>query len=204
MGSKRLGVMGGSFDPVHLGHLGIAGDSVAAFDLEGVVFVPAANPPHKTSRVLAPAEDRLRMVELAVAGKSHFTVSDVEIRRDGPSYTIDTLDEMKRERPQVELSFIIGADSLHELHLWYRARELAERHRFIVARRSGTDGPDMEALAGFFGEEGARRLVERFIDTSDYPISATEIRRRVKAGESISDMVPEAVLRYIRERGLYA
>jgi len=200
----RLGIIGGSFDPVHLGHLGIAEEAREAFRLDRVVFVPAAQPPHKGGRSLAPAKDRLRMVKLAIRDNPFFIASDIEMRRSGPSYTIDTLREMRKAHPRAALFFIVGADSLHDLHTWRSARDLVEEFEFIIIGRPGAKGPDYSMLKKSFGKARADRLRRNYIETEIFNISATDIRRRIKAGRSIRYLVPKEVERHIVRRGLYA
>jgi len=199
----KIGVLGGSFDPVHMGHLSIAEEAREAFRLDRVVFVPAAKPPHKGGATAAPAADRLRMVELAVAGNPAFIVSDVEMRRDGPSYTIDTLDEIQRMYPEMSVYFIVGADSLAELHNWHRAGDLVRRFDFLIIGRPGAPGVSLDGLKEKFGPEAARRLDANYLRSGFFELSATEIRERARAGRSIRYLVPRAVERYILARGLY-
>jgi len=209
---RRLGVIGGTFDPVHFGHLGIAEEARGQFALETVVFVPAASPPHKGGKTFASAEDRLEMVKLAISGNPHFIASDIEMRRGGPSYTIDTLDEISGMDAEARIYFIVGADSLAELYQWHRAKELVARFDFIIVGRPGDEGParanssraTLEGLAGSFGREAAEKLWKGFLQEKPYNISATEIRARVAAGKSIRYLVPHEVERYIVKRGLYA
>ena len=198
-----LGVIGGSFDPVHVGHLGIAEEARVQFALERVVFVPAARPPHKGGGTGACAADRLEMVRLAIDGNPHFLASDVEMRREGPSYTIDTLEQIQRMYPEAHVYFIVGADSLAELKTWHRAMELAERFDFIIVARPGVARPSKEELAGDFTGEIARKLDGRFLETAMFDVSGTRIRRRVGQGRSIRYLVPPAVERYILSKGLY-
>jgi nicotinate-nucleotide adenylyltransferase len=202
-GREKIGVFGGSFDPVHLGHLGIAEEAREIFGLDRVIFVPAALPPHKRSGTVAPAADRLAMVALAIAGNPRFSASDIELHRAGPSYTIDTLDELQRKRPRARLYFIVGADSLAELHKWRHAAELVRRYEFIIIKRPGTRPPYAKSLEKAFGKRVAARLGANFIKTGIYDISATAIRKRVRDGKNIRYLVPPAVERYIFRKGLY-
>ncbi len=200
----RLGVMGGSFDPIHMGHLAIAEEAREVFSLEGIVFVPAAQPPHKDGGTVASGESRLAMAELAVSSNPHFEVSDVEMRRRGPSYTIDTLDEISRMRPEARVYFIVGADSLGELHTWHRADELAGRYDFIIIGRPGTDEVSLSDLEAGFTPEAAARLERNYIRAGIFHVSATGIRERVLHGKSIRYLVPPEVESYILKNGLYA
>lgn len=199
----RLGVIGGSFDPVHMGHLSIAEEAREVFELERVVFVPAAQPPHKGGKTGAPAADRMRMVELAISGNPHFIVSDIEMRREGPSYTIDTLEEIQRMYPGMGVYFVVGADSLAELHSWHRACELVERFDFIIIGRPGAAGVSLSKLEEKFGAEAARKLDRYYLRSGFFDLSATEIRRRIGEGSSIRYLAVPAVERYILSKGIY-
>ncbi len=202
-GRFRVGVFGGSFDPVHMGHLGVAEEARERFGLDRVVFVPAAQPPHKGTKTLAAAADRLQMLRLAVEGNPHFLVSDIEMHREGPSYTIDTLEEIQRIYPEYQVYFIVGADSLADLHTWHRAGELVEKFDFIIIGRPGIPGPSKEDLARRFGREIAQKLDDGFPRSAVFNISATEIRTRIGEGRSIRYLVAAAVERYILRNGLY-
>lgn len=199
----RLGLFGGSFNPVHFGHL-IASRAVAeALGLDRVVLIPSANPPHKNGENLASAADRLEMVRLAVAGDRLFEVSDIELLRSGPSYTVDTVAAFGAERPGADLCWIIGADSLPELATWSRVQRLVSMVRMVVAARPGWRTPDLGALRGVVGDEAVERLVASRLETPEIGISASDIRSRVAAGQSVRYLVPESVVAYIASRGLY-
>ncbi len=200
----RLGIIGGTFDPIHLGHLGIAEAARSKFALDRVIFVPAAAPPHKGGRSIAPAADRLAMISLAIAGKPYFAASDIEMRREGPSYTIDTLDEFSALNPDAKIFFIVGADSLLELHQWHHAKELASRYDFIIVGRPGSPLPSAEQLAAHFGQKAAEKLCSGILTVEPYDVSATEIRRRVAEGKNLSRLVTDEVAGYIIDKGLYA
>jgi nicotinate-nucleotide adenylyltransferase len=199
-----IGLLGGSFDPIHLGHLVLAEGARETLGLERVVFVPNNIPPHKAGRQLAPAADRLRMVELAIAGNPAFEVSDIELRREGKSYSIDTVRQLLAEHPEGwDIHFLIGADSLHELPTWYRAAELADLCMFVVASRPGESLDDLEPLRGKLRDDQIAAIAGRRIEIPLIGISSTEIRRRVREGLSIRYLVPDPVQRYIVEKGLY-
>ena len=188
---RRIGILGGTFDPVHIGHLILAQEAYIRLHLEKVVFVPAAMPPHKDPKSVTPASHRLRMVELAVAGDPRFEVSDVELKRSGRSYTIDTLRYMKSLWPEARLFLLIGADNLRELPTWKEYEALFRLSRIVVAHRPGA--------------EPGGELMDRvqFLPIPMVAISASEIRKRVSKGEPVRYLVPPEVERYIEEQGLY-
>lgn len=189
----RIGVLGGTFDPPHIGHLIVAQDAWSALGLDRVLFMPAAVPPHKRGRVSTPAEVRLAMVEAACADDPRFEASDLEIRRGGTSYTVDTLRALKERDPQGALFFLVGADQFRELHTWRSPLEIARLAELVALSRPG-----------FPIEEPRLELPYRRLDVTCVGVSATEIRRRVAAGEPIRYLVPPAVEAIIRARGLYA
>src|ERR1017187_187621 len=132
---KRIGILGGTFNPIHLGHLLIAQDAMERLGLERVKFIPSATPPHKTVDKLASERDRLRMIALAIRGNTHFEVDDIEVRRGGKSYSVDTLTELRRREPLTDFYFIIGADSLREVHLWREGRRLVKLSTLVTVPR---------------------------------------------------------------------
>jgi len=200
----KVGLLGGSFDPVHLGHLVLAEEVRDRLGLERVLFVPNRLPPHKPGRKMASPADRLAMVELAIAGNPAFAASDIELRRDGKSYSIDTVRQLRAEHPEGwDVHFIVGADTLPELPTWHRAAELADLCKFVVASRPGQSLDNLEPLRGTFTEEQIQAVVSRRIEIPPIGVSSTEIRRRVREGLSIRYLVPEAVGDYILEHGLY-
>lgn len=200
----RLAVFGGSFDPVHNGHLLIAHSVVDAGTAGEVLFVPAGIPPHKQPRGLTPTEHRYAMLQAALAPHEAFSLSDIETRRtDGPSYTIETLATLGRAFPGTDLLFLMGMDSLAQLHTWYRATELVHRFEFLIYPRPDVAQPSFATLAGRFGHRAARKLIESVIPAPLVPIAATTIRARSRAGESIAELVPPPVAEYIRDLNLY-
>lgn len=203
MTSRRLGLYGGTFNPVHLGHLHVARAARDRFDLDEVWLIPSRQPPHRSSEGLASADDRLTMVELAVRGEERLRASDIEIRREGPSYTVDTLRAVAARRPSWERFFIIGSDSIPELPSWRCAEEIVTSCRFITVLRRGHPVEGLERLQEEFGAEVAERFREGFLELDPVPISSTEIRARLARGDSIDGLVPIAVEAHIRRRGLY-
>ena len=197
---RRIGIMGGTFDPIHNGHL-VAGSEVAdRFGLDLVVYVPTGQPWQKADKKVSPAEDRYLMTVIATASNPRFTVSRVDIDRGGDTYTIDTLQDLKKQYPDAQLYFITGADAINDLPDWHQPRELLASCHFIAARRQGT-ALDMAKLRGFFGSLCDAHIHE--LATPELEISSTQIRGRIREGRSIRYMVPESVETYIRKEGLY-
>ncbi len=195
--------MGGTFNPIHVGHLSVAQQVAKELDLDEVVLVPSGSPPHKSSGDLAPAADRLEMTNLAIRGLARLSVSDVEMRRKGPSYTIDTINQLREELGGGHFyCFIIGADTVAELPTWHRAAELLENIEFAVAARPGCK-PDFEPVERDLGKEAASRLRRALLDTEPSGASSTEIRRRAAAGEDIGGMVRANVAAHIQNNRLY-
>ena len=200
---ERLALFGGTFNPIHVGHVAVARAAVSQLGLDRLMLVPSARPPHKTSGGLAPGADRLAMCRLAVEGDKHLTVSDIELRSPKPSYTVNTLRAVGREHPKGELVFLVGADMLRDLHLWYRFEEIVELARVVTVPRPGVALGRLEALRSALGDAVADRLLADVLETPLVDVSSTEIRRRVAAGESIEGLVPAGVARYISEHSLY-
>jgi len=192
----KLGVMGGTFDPIHLGHLRAAENAREELGLDRVLFVPAARPPHRPDRLAAPL-DRFAMVALATVDNPAFVASDLELRRDGPSYTVDTLRALRAERPDDPLYLIVGSDTFPEMASWREPEALLSLCTVAVVTRPGDD----EAASG---AEGLSRPNAVSISGPGLPISATSIRERVRERRSVRYLVPEGVADYIRKRGLYA
>lgn len=187
----RIGVFGGTFDPPHTGHLIVASVAFDALRLDRLIFVPAGVPPHKLGAVVASAEQRLEMVRRAVADDPRFEVDDLELRRQGASYTVDTLRALRAREPEAELFFLLGADQLRELHGWREPDEVARLARLAVLSRGGDAIPDA----------GRYRITPVAVPRID--LAATEIRRRVRAGESVRYMVPEGVRKMLERERLY-
>lgn len=195
-----LGILGGTFDPIHIGHLRMAEHVFNSMELEKIIFIPAYVPPHKLGQDFAPAQDRYAMTELAVAANPHFIVSDMELKRTGVSYTIDTIRQLHAQYGDRELNFIIGADSVAQLHTWHNIEEMLELTRFVAVWRPGYEGA-MEEMVQHLGQRARERVL--LLDTPVYDISSTEIRTRIRQGASLAGLVPQAVEKYIYEHGLY-
>lgn len=199
-GGERIGVLGGTFDPPHVGHLWLATLAADAMGLARVLLVPAANPPHKRRRSLSHAADRVLMTRLAIANDPMLDVSLVELEREGPSYTVDTLDELHRRQPDAEWVLILAADSLADIDTWREPDRILELASWAVGPRPGTALPSRAALARRWGAAAARI---HLLDGPALDVSATEIRRRVASGHAIRYLVPRAVEDFIAERRLY-
>jgi len=197
----KLGVLGGTFDPIHNGHLAVADEVRKRLELDEILFVPAGQPWLKAGKPLTEAEHRMEMVRLAIADRPYYKLSTMEIDREGPSYTVDTMSELKNQRAdEDELFFILGWDSLAELPEWREPERIIRLCQLVAVPRPGYPRPDLKVL-----ESSIPGLNERVtvLDKPTVDISASDIRERVGKGLSISGLVPDAVARYIRENGLY-
>ncbi|MDB1088187.1 nicotinate-nucleotide adenylyltransferase [Streptomyces sp. ACA25] len=190
---RRLGVMGGTFDPIHHGHLVAASEVAATFQLDEVVFVPTGQPWQKSHSTVSPAEDRYLMTVIATASNPQFSVSRIDIDRPGKTYTIDTLRDLRSENENADLFFITGADALAQILSWRNAGELFSLAHFIGVTRPG------HALADPGLPDGGVTLVE----VPALAISSTGCRRRVSRGDPVWYLVPDGVVRYINKRALY-
>jgi len=214
---KRLGILGGTFDPVHNGHLAVAEAAQKAFSLDAVVFVPAALPPHKLDYNISSFKDRLAMLKLAIAGHPGFFVSGLEGERLGPSFSVDTLTALRRELAGgTELFFIIGIDAFAEIATWKEYSVLPYLARFVVVNRPDQRMEQVESLVGrnFSGfgfdwkagcwqsRDGDARIYP--LTMEPVPISSTMIRQRLQKGGSIADMVPREVGSFVRNHRLYS
>jgi nicotinate-nucleotide adenylyltransferase len=200
----RLGIFGGSFDPVHAGHLHAARAARRAFDLDRVVFVPARDPPHKPGRALASGADRMEMLRLAIADEPGFLVHGLELERAGPSFTIDTVRALPKLLGEdgAELFLILGSDNLAGLASWREAGALLERVHPVVVHREGDPEPAFLEIERALGSEAARKAREGHLALPPVRVSATDLRAKLPALSSTLDLAP-GVLAYIRERGLY-
>jgi len=211
----RVAVLGGSFNPIHYGHLLLADDVLERLGLDRVLFVPAAAPPHKPAAQLAPAADRFEMVRLAIAGHPRFAVSDLELRRTGPSYTVDTLQALAAGGD--ELFLVIGSETFLDLLSWREPRRLATLARLVVVPRTGSAFDPESAAAqkvlreigvegGFVHAGAGPDLAPRgvvIVHAASLPLSASELRQRVREGRSLAFRMPPAAIEYVRTRGLY-
>lgn len=199
---RRIGVMGGTFDPIHYGHLVTAEGARTEFGLDEVWFVPAGQPPHKDPSTVTAAEHRYMMTVLATLSNRYFHVSRVDIDREGPSYAIDTLRALKAQcGPGCELYFITGADAILEILTWKDAALLLQEWRFIAATRPGFQLERLQSRLGDWWEQCADRIT--FLQVPALAISSTDIRRRVSENRSIRYLLPDVVAHYIHKNGLY-
>jgi nicotinate-nucleotide adenylyltransferase len=196
--SERIGVLGGTFDPIHYGHLAIAEEARVVLGLERVLLVPAARQPLKRGAHVASPQQRIEMARLACAGNSALDVSPIEVERPGPSYTVNTLEQL-RDAGLGELHFILGADALADLHRWYDAPRIPELARLVVIARPG-HRPNLDAVAAQL--PGVRERIT-LIDGPGLAISSSELRSRIAAGRPIRYLTPEPVVEYIARNGLY-
>ena len=197
----KVGIMGGTFDPIHNGHLILAEAVRDTLNLDEVLFIPSARPPHKFRTDIISPEHRLAMTILATCSHSKFRVSTIEIMRTGPSYAIDTIDALKLEyKLGTEFYFILGADAALELSTWHNAQELIEKCQFIVATREGTD-IDIKAVESQFSKSAIGHIQK--VETPKIEISSTDIREKIRNGHSIKYLVPDTVEAYIRKENLY-
>lgn len=188
---KKIGIIGGTFDPPHLGHLIIAQEVLESFSLDEVWFMPSAIPPHKDREDILDAELRQEMLERAISAHPQFKISTIEFERSGKSYTIDTMKQLIEKYPNTQFYFLIGGDMIDSLHTWHEIEQLLELVQFIGLKRPG------------YTSKGrySHRILE--IDVPQIDISSSMIRERIRAGKSIRYFVPEQVRTYIEMRGLY-
>jgi len=194
----RIGVLGGTFDPIHNAHLFVAEDARVRLGLDTVLVVPNGVPPHKKEYTVTPAEDRLRMVELAVKGRAHLRAEPMEVYREGPSYTADTLRALRDEHPGGEIVFITGADAVAEIGTWHEPEQVVRLCRLVAVSRPGMGLNDLK--------DRVPPELFPFIEVHTAPeigISATMIRERVREGLPVCYLTPDAVVRYIEEHKLY-
>ena len=211
----RVAVLGGSFNPIHYGHLLLADEILEQLGLDRVLFVPAAAPPHKPAAQLAPAADRFEMVRLAIAEHPRFAVSDLELRRSGPSYTVDTLEALAAAGDTLYL--VVGSETFLDLLSWREPRRVARLARLVVVPRAGSAFDPESAAAqkvlreigvegGFVHADAGRRVPDRGVviaHVTSLPLSASDLRRRVHDGRSLAFRLPGTVAEYIRAHGLY-
>jgi nicotinate-nucleotide adenylyltransferase len=199
----RLGVFGGSFDPVHYGHLLLAEWCREACALDEVWFVPAATAPHKKDHAAASGTARVEMLKLAIGGHAAFVVSTIELDRGGVSYTVDTLAEIRSRNADAELFLLMGSDSLSDLPHWREPARICELALPVVVHRAGTPAPDFAPLSSLLSPERLAEMERHVVDMPQVELSSSEVRRRVAAGQSIRYQTPRAVEKYLEAHALY-
>ena len=197
---RRVGVLGGTFDPPHVGHLWLASLAADGLNLDSVLFMPAAQPPHKGGLIISRPSDRLLMTRLAINPNPTFELSGLEMERPGPSYTIDSVAELKRLHPDTDLYLIMAADSLAQIDTWREPDRLLAEIEWAVGPRPGSALPDRSSLEQRFGDHASRL---HLLEGPSLDVSSSEIRRRVAAGDTIRYLVPRDVEELIIDRELY-
>lgn len=201
----RVGIFGGTFDPIHIGHLVLAEQCREQCRLDEVWFVPASVPPHKQDTIISPANARCEMIEFAIAGNPQFRLSRIELDRAGPSYTVTTLEGLHAEDPTRELFLLVGADSIRDLPTWRQPERILELATVVAVNRGRdllTPAEVEQRLIDHVGPVASTRI--RCIQMPGIDVSASDIRRRIEVGLSIRYLVPRAVEMYIHERRIYA
>jgi nicotinate-nucleotide adenylyltransferase len=197
--SSGVGILGSAFNPPHLGHLALAQEALYQLDLDEVILVPTGTAPHKRIHDDPGRELRLAMTRLAAADDSRFSVSGLETEREGPSYTYETLELLARERENTELVFVMGADAAVGLESWRNPERVVELARIAVARRAGVSEAEVGSVMRSLGAEGRSTMLEM----PQFGVSSSAVRDRARGGRPLRYLVPEAVARFIEEKGIY-
>ncbi len=199
-----IALFGGSFDPIHVGHTTVAAHAVECLGAQEIIFIPAKRSPLKHARPCATDAERLAMIECATANKQSFSVSDYELKRPAPSYTLHTVNHFREINPANALVYwLVGADGVKELPYWYGINELLRACRLAVMYRAGFSPPDFAAFTPLWGKSQTALLQQNVIKTPLIDASSTEIRSRLARGDRVDDLLDPLVLSYIREKGLY-
>ncbi|MEF9935268.1 MAG: nicotinate-nucleotide adenylyltransferase [Clostridium sp.] len=196
----KLGIYGGTFNPIHIGHLIVAQSVLEYLNLDKIIFIPVGNPPHKDSRNIVNGVTRINMLNKAIDGNSFFEVSDIEVLREGKTYTYDTLTELREKFKQAEINFIIGYDTLIDIDTWHRVHETLNLARFIVVNRDGDKRSIEKTIELTKNRYGGEYVL---VNIPSIGISSSDIRRRVREGKSIKYMVTNEVNQYITDNKLY-
>ena len=203
MADKKIGIFGGAFNPVHNGHINLAKQYLYELDLDKLLLIPTAVPPHKSALGLASENDRLNMLKLATCGVDKLEVSDIEFKRAGKSYTYDTLIELKKFYPNSSFYLIIGADQLFHFDKWYKYKEILSLVTLCTcARENEEEKAEMNSFAKSLDGIDMNKFF--ILKTPVLKVSSSEVRQKIKSGEDVSSLVPKKVLNYISERGLYS
>lgn len=204
MAKRKIALFGGTFDPIHLGHTTIVADVVKHIGAEKIIFIPARRSPLKGFLPIADGVDRLKMIALAIAGHKSFELSDYELKKTEPSYTLETVRQFQTDYgSEASIYWLIGADSIDDLPHWYRIVELLDECNLSTMYRAGCKPPDFSKFEAIWGRQRVVKLQRNVIRTPLIDISSTEIRNRIAVGRDVTDMLHPAVADYIRKRGLY-
>jgi nicotinate-nucleotide adenylyltransferase len=204
MAKRRIALFGGTFDPIHLGHTTVAADAAERIGAEKIVFIPAKRSPLKGFLPKASDDDRFKMIDLAIAEEKSFQVSDFELKKPAPSYTLETVRQFQNEYGSgTAIYWLVGADSIADLAYWYRIAELIDTCNIAAMYRAGCERPDFAGFAAIWGHQRIEKLQRNVIETSLVDISSTEIRNTIADGGNVAKMLHPAVADYIRKRGLY-
>lgn len=199
----KTGIFGGAFNPIHNGHLNLAKKYLEVLNLDRIIFIPTALPPHKTDRFLASKEDRFNMLELAISDCEEFEISDIEFQRQGKSYTYDTLCLLREKYPNDDFYLIIGADQFLTFNLWYRYRDILDIASICTAARE--NGNQREKIIDFSNKlDGLDKNRFHLLNSDAVEVSSSQVREKIKKGEDVSSLIPEKVYNYIVEKGLYS
>ena len=201
--ANKIILFGGTFDPIHIGHIQVAHSSAETIGADKIVFVPARRSPHKNVLPLASGQDRVAMINLAIAGLKGFEVSECELQRPEPSYTLDTIRAFIRMNSGAEIYWLMGADAVTDLAQWYGVRELIDECTLCVMYRGGVEKPHFSGLEPVLGPIRVEKLERNVIATPLIEISSTEIRSKLARSEDVSGLLSPAVAKYITENGLY-
>lgn len=201
---QQIALFGGTFDPIHLGHTAVIAEAAAQLDTPTVVFIPARRSPLKGTYPLATDADRVTMIALAMADHSDWQVSDCELKRPVPSYTLDTIRHFKAQyEDDAKIYWLIGADAIRELPHWYGIESLLDLCTIVAMFRAGCPRPDFSPFIPLWGQERVRTLQEHVIETPLIDVSSTAVRNRLATGQDVSGMLHPSVLNYIQSHGLY-
>ena len=204
MNERRIALFGGTFDPLHLGHTTVAAAAAERIQAEAVIFIPAKCSPLKGFSPHASDEDRLEMITLTILERALFQVSDCELKRPAPSYTLRTVQQFKQEYGLgTSIHWLLGADAVKDLVHWHGIKELIDECNLTTMQRAGYEPPDFDQFIPIWGQERVAKLKENVVETPLVDISSTEIRKRLRSGQDVSGMLASCVIEYIRRRGLY-
>ena len=199
---RKVGIMGGTFDPIHIGHLILGENAYLQFGLDKVVFMPSGNPPHKKDRDGGTDLQRMDMVKLAIASNTHFEISDIEMNEEGYTYTYRTLEKLVKEHPDTEYHFIIGADSLFYFDTWKNPQRIADACTLVVATRNHTSDEKLDEKIEFVRKR-FNATIEK-LDTENIDCSSSQIRSWIKEGHTVKYYVPDTVINYIHTYHVYS